>query len=264
MLSRGVGFRAVWIARFVCVVVLLSCGSILLQPAWAESPRIAAAASLNYVMEQIRDAYLRETGQTVDMIFGSSHNLAHQIIAGAPFDVFLSADRDAIELLQTRFMTQGKPVQYGIGRLALFISMESELSLSTDFSSLSGLTRPDSLWHMAIANPEIAPYGRAAHEALRNSGRLDELRPHLVIGLNAMQAAQFVISGSVETAIIPYILARNPLFEGKGRYLRVADELYHCLRHEMVLVHGAEDQARAFFEFLKTDSTHAIFISHGL
>ncbi len=256
--------RARWIGRFACVIALLNGGNSFCRPALAESPRVAAAASLNYVMKQIRDAYLYETGETVDLIFGSSHNLAHQIIAGAPFDVFLSADRNAIERLQTRFMTQGEPIRYGTGRLALFISAASKLSLSEDFSSLSGLTQPNSLWRLAIANPDVAPYGRAAHEALKNSGRLNELRPHLVIGVNAMQAAQFVISGSVEAAIIPYVLARNPLFERKGRYLRVAPELYHYLGHEMILVNRAGDEAKAFYEFLQTAEARAIFASHGL
>lgn len=261
MVNGGIRFRSGWRACFVCVLVL--------QIGWmglalAESPRIAVAASLNYVMEQMREEYLSETGRTVDVVLGSSHNLAHQIIAGAPFDVFLSADRDAIELLQARFINQGEPVQYGIGRLVLFISMMSELSLSADFSGLSGLTQPDSRWRLAIANPETAPYGRAAREALKNSGRWDELRPHLVIGVNALQTAQFVISGNVEAAILPYILARNPFFERKGRYLRVANELYHSLRHEMVLVNHAGDPARKFFNFLQTEKAHAIFVSYGL
>ena len=253
--------------RFVFVgqlVVLFVCWFCPHRLVLAEIPRIAAAASLHFVMTDVRDEYARYTGRAVEFVFGSSKSLAQQIVAGAPFDLLMSADRDSIEFLEARGLTQGKPIVYGFGRLVLFIPRVSKLKLTADLQGLRDLQWTASAHRVAIADPVAAPYGNAAREALLNAGLLEAIKSRLVIGLNALQAAQFAISGSVDAALIPYTIASNPQIESKGSFVRVSDELYHPLEHQMVLTRRGRDGARKFMDFLLTEQADSILAAHGL
>ncbi len=253
--------RFVRVAQFV---VLLVYWVYPYRLGFAETPRIAAAASLHFVMSEVQHEYVQNTGRSVEFVFGSSKSLAHQIIAGAPFDSLMSADRDSIKLLQARGLTQGNPVVYGFGRLVLFKPKFSKLKLAADLHGLRDLERTDSAHRVAIADPDAAPYGSAAREALLKAGLLEDIRSRLVIGLNALQAAQFAISGSVDAAFIPYAIASNPRIKSKGSFVRVSDALYQPLEHQMVLTTRARNDAREFMDFLLTERASSILATYGL
>lgn len=250
--------------KIVClgrILIVLACWVGTVRPGFTETSRIAAAASLRYVMIDIRNEYRWHSGDVIELVFGSSKSLAQQIVAGAPFEVFLSADRDSIKLLEDRGLTQGMPVAYGAGQLVLFKPKFSKLKLTAGLRSLLDV---DSTYRIAIADPEIAPYGRAAKQALVNVGLFEIIQSRLVIGLNALQAAQFAISGSVDAALIPYVIANNPKFIQKGNFIAVDNKLYNELVHEMVLLKRAGDSARDFMGFLLSEKAGSVFAAHGL
>ena len=246
------------------ILVVLICWVGIVPPGFAETSRIAVAASLRYVMTDIRNEYRRQNGDVVELVFGSSKSLAQQIVAGAPFEVFLSADLDSIKLLQTAGLTQGMPVAYGVGQLVLFKPKSSKLTLAAGLRSLLDFDSTDSVHRIAMADPETAPYGRAAKQALVNAGLFETIQSRLVIGVNALQAAQFAISGSVDAALIPYVIANNPRFIEKGNFVAVDNKLYHELVHQMVLIKRAGHGARDFMGFLSTVKAGSVFKAHGL
>ena len=145
---------------------------------------------------------------TVQLSFGSSGNFARQIMQGAPFDIFMSADESYVERLADQGHTQDKGVRYARGRIVLFTSAAA--SIDPDWAALRAAVADGRLRHFAIPNPEHAPYGRAAREALNHANVWAALEKNIVLGENASQAAQFVFSGAAQAAILPYSLALAP------------------------------------------------------
>ncbi len=230
----------------------------------AAEPNVAAASSLNQVLQEISRLYRNHSGQSVNLIFGSSRGLAHQIRAGAPYDIFLSADAESIRLLQKDSRADGQQVVYGKGRLALFVVEGSPFRLSS--SLRFGINDNDfaRVRKFAIANPYTAPYGRIAGEALRRAGVWNRITGRLVIGQSALQAAQFVLSRNADAALLPYSLVLGKGFAGRGTAILVSETLYTPLSHEMILVRGAGDDARKFFRFLQSETVMDHFASNGL
>lgn len=227
----------------------------------AREASVAAASSLGFVLPDIAVAYQNKTGKSVKLIFSSSRTLVHQIIAGASFEVFLSADAESIRILQERSLTVGRKVLYGRGRLALFALQRSRVNLLADLNLLSDLGR---IRKIAIANPEIAPYGRIARQALQAGGLWDRLATKLVFGQSALQSAQFAVSGSVDIALIPYTLVLSPRFIDRGQSILISEKLYSPLKHEMIMIRGGGDDAKAFFMFLQSELAKSRFRASGL
>ena len=152
----------------------------------ADEPVIAAAADLNAVMPEILALFSRQTGKTVKLTFGSSGNFAQQIQNGAPFEVFLSADEAYVQKLEAAGKTEDAGTLYATGRIGLFEPANSPTR--ADFADLAAAVADGRLTKFAIANPEHAPYGRAAREALIHAGLWDAIQPKLVLGENVAQA----------------------------------------------------------------------------
>jgi molybdate transport system substrate-binding protein len=231
---------------------------------FAREPNIAAASSLNYVLPQIAARFQETNGHSVKLIFGSSTSLVQQILAGAPFEVFLSADTESAAVLIDHAVTEGPAIVYGQGRLALFTMRGSAVALSPDLKLLGDPSSLQAIGRFAIANPEVAPYGQISREALQAAGVWERIADRLVIGQNAMQTAQFAVSGSVDAALIPYSIAVDPRFIDRGTSVLLADTLYRPLDHVMVLLRGAGDGAKAFFSFLQSDFAKSTFRQSGL
>lgn len=238
---------------------------LLLQfPAHAtQPPRIAAAASLQFVLPEIVAAFQRETGVGMRVTYGSSGNFRQQIVQGAPFEVFLSADEQYAADLVRLGLTIDSSRVYALGRIAMIVPKGSDIELLPDLSGLRSAIDRGSLKHFAIANPEHAPYGRAAREALESLDLWQTIQPFLIKGENASQATQFAISGSSEGGIVPYSLAISPAIIRFSENIPIPESHHQPIRQHMVLLRSASEFARQFFEFLGGAEASAIFIRNG-
>lgn len=227
------------------------------------SPVVAAAASLRFALPEAAQSFGRETGLSVRLSFASSGNLTRQIRQGAPFSLFLSADEDYVMMLSRDGHTADAGVLYALGRLAVFAPNGSPVEVDARLSGLKEALRRGEVQRFAIANPEHAPYGRAARDALRHAGVWDEIAPKLVLGENVSQAAQFALSGSCEAALIAQSLAMAPGFAGRGGSSVLPAAWHQALRQRMVLLPGAGEAARAFYGYLQSAAARRIFARHG-
>ncbi len=225
--------------------------------------RVAAAASLYYALPELADLFQTRTGHTVKLTFGSSGNLVRQILQGAPFDVFFSANASYAQRLVSKRLTEGEGTAYALGRLVMYVPTGSRILPSTDLSSLSARNNTANIKRFAIANPEHAPYGAAARDALQTAGVWEAVKPRLVIGENAAQATQFGISGTVDAALIPLSIAQLPKISQRGHYAVIADALYTPLKQVVVLLKGADSAARELYAAVATPEAHAILARHG-
>lgn len=233
-------------------------------PVQAQSvPVVAAASDLNFVLAEIGRRFAAETGQRVELVFGSSGTLTRQIREGAPFDVFLSADESFVTQLHDAGLTKDTGVLYGVGRLALFAPTGSPLIPAEGLAGLRRLVDGGRLTRFAIANPEHAPYGRAAEAALRAHGLWDTLRPRLVLGDSVTQAAQFATTGDAIGGLVAYSLVIAPAMTGRGTFSLVPETDHPPLRQRMVRLKRAGPVADRFFAYLQEPAARATLERYG-
>ena len=225
--------------------------------------RVAAASDLQFALGEIADRFAGETGDRVDVVFGSSGMLARQILEGAPVELFLSADESFVDMLSRAGMTRDAGILYGIGRIVLFAPYGSPLVPGEGLGGLRKLMANGQIPRFAIANPEHAPYGRAAEEALRKAMVWDALRPSLVLGENISQAAQFATTGNAAGGIIALSLALTPAMQERGTHAPIPAEDHHPLRQRMVLLEGAGPVAARFYGYLQEPAARAILERYG-
>lgn len=223
---------------------------------------IAAASDLVHCLAELNAEFLRaQPGAELRLTTGASGNFFAQIKAGAPYEVFLSADLDYPRALAAAGLADGATIQrYATGRLALW-TVRDDLDLS---AGLKGLTGPG-IERIAIANPEVAPYGRAARAALQSAGVFEAIRPRLVYGENIAQTAQFVQGGHVDAGIVSLSLLRSPKTAGVGRSIEIPPSLHPPLEQGAVLTtHGrGKPLALAYLAFLRSAPARAVFDRHG-
>ncbi len=231
----------------------------------SDAPAVAAASDLQFVLPAIADRFRVETGRALRLSFGSSGNFAHQIEQGAPFELFLSADEQYVFRLADRGVVPDRGMLYAIGRIALFVPRGSTLKADPQLRDLKAALADGRVRRFAIANPEHAPYGRAARAALRHADAWSAIEPRLVIGENAAQAAQFAASGSAQGGIVPWSLAHSTPMAALGEFAPI-DPAWHRqepLRQRAVLARGAGETARAFLSYLERAQAREIFRRHG-
>ncbi|MDJ0955974.1 MAG: molybdate ABC transporter substrate-binding protein [Arenicellales bacterium] len=228
-----------------------------------ERPVVAAASSLVGVLEQIKQSFEQDSDQQVRISFGSSGNLTRQIIQGAPFEVFLSADESYIATLVDRGLTEGSGDVYATGRLVLFIPNDSPLRIDPTLKDLANAMKDGRLGRLAIANPEHAPYGRAAREVLQHHQIWQSIQSKLLFGENIAQAAQFTVSGDVEAGILSYSIALEPALSTQGRYVLLPQSWHEPLHHYMVLLNNAGEVSRAFYAYLSQPTTRETLQKFG-
>ena len=224
---------------------------------------MAAAADLSTALPRIVASYTGQTGQAVKLSFGSSGNLTNQIRNGAPFDVFFSADEEyPKQLIAEGLADKDTLYRYAVGRLVLWVPNDSSLDLSK--LGMKALLEP-SVKKIAIANPQHAPYGRAAEAALKHFGIYDQVATKLVFGENVSQAAQFVESGNAQAGLIALSHALAPAMKEKGRYWIVPPDSYPALNQAAVVLSRSKqkDAARRFLEFLGTPEATAFLKNYG-
>ena len=247
----------------LAIAIVLCVGAMSTRALAAAGPVIAAAADLDAVLPGIAALFAKQTGNSVRLTFGSSGDFAQQILNGAPFEVYLSADEGYVKKLSAAGKTDGAGALYAIGRIGLFLPSGSAIKNEGDLRDLAAAVRDGRLQRFAIANPEHAPYGRAAREALIHAGLWDAIRPKLVLGENVAQATQFALSGSAQGGIIPLSLALTPKVRAAGTFSLISADWYNPLHQRAVVIKGAGETARAFFAFLQTAPARAIFRRYG-
>lgn len=229
----------------------------------ADGPVIAAASDLKFALTDVADLYARETGRAVRISFGSSGNFARQIAQGGPFEMFLSADESYVQFLVERNLTLGAGDLYAVGRLVFFVPNSSPITADAELADLRAALADGRLRRFAIANPEHAPYGRAAREVLMKAGLWPAIESRLVLGENIAQAAQFATTGAAEGGIFAYSLALAPNVASLGRYVLLPQSMHAPLRQRMVLLRKAGDTARHFYGFVQQPPARAIFERYG-
>ena len=229
------------------------------KPATSQSPEVtvAAASDLTNAFEEIAREFEKSTNTKVVFNFGSSGLLAKQIENGAPIDLFAAANVDYINQLEQKglIMAASKKV-YARGRIIVWTSKESSIRIE----KLADLTQTE-VKRIAIANPEHAPYGMAAREALENARLWETLKPKMVYAENIRQALQYAQTGNVEVAIVALSLAP----QNDGRWILVSQELHKPIDQAFGVVKGAENEAaaRAFGDFIVGDQGQAVMKRYG-
>jgi molybdate transport system substrate-binding protein len=212
--------------------------------------RIAAASDLQAVFPVLTARFERQTRRAVDVSFGSSGNVFAQLQNGAPFDLFLSADIDYPRRLEASGLTvPGTLVEYARGRIVLWSRNDTTLDLAR---GLPVLADPQ-VRRVAIANPEHAPYGRAAVAALRHEQLYDRVRSKFVLGENISQAAQFAQSGNADAGVIALSLALAPAMRASGHYVDIPASYHPPIEQAAVVLRASRQQdiARQFLTFLQ-------------
>lgn len=244
-------------------LILLPLLFLALSARAADVPAVAAASDLRYALDEIATQFHRDSGRSVRLSYGSSGTYTAQIRQGAPFEMFLSADEQFVFQLHDAGRTEDRGHLYAIGRLALFAPSGAGWQPDAELRGLGTALDAKTIRRFAIANPEHAPYGRAAEQVLRRIGLWDALRPQLVLGENVSQAAQFAASGSAQGGLFAYSLVLAPALAGKGTYVLVPDTLHEPLRQRMVLVRGAGATARSFYQHLQQPAARRVLERYG-
>lgn len=224
---------------------------------------VAAASDLKFALEEIAADFERARGARLRLVFGSSGNLSSQILQGAPFHLFLSADEAFVFRLADAGRTLDRGRLYAVGRIGLLVPRGSPLRPDGTLQDLRAAIADGRLRRFAIANPAHAPYGRRAREALQHAGLWDAVQPHLVLGENVSQAAQFATTGAVQGGLVAHSIALAPAVARLASFGLVPAQWHQPLRQRMVLLHGAPAAARDFHDHLATPAVQAALARYG-
>jgi molybdate transport system substrate-binding protein len=228
----------------------------------AQEITVAAAADLQFVMQDVGARFQSETGKSVKLIYGSSGNFAQQLQNGAPFDMFFSANLDYPKQLEAAGLTEpGTVYQYAIGKIVVWVPNDSKLDVS---SGLKALLNP-SIKKIAIANPQHAPYGKAAVAAMQKENIYEQVKDKFVLGENISQTASFVASGSADVGIVALSLALSPNMKDKGRYAEVPAADYPPIEQACVIMGTSKNKsvAHQFLKFIQSSPIRELFQKYG-
>jgi len=214
----------------------------------AETIRVATASNFLSPLKKLKNLYESESEHVLKISSGSTSKLYAQIINGAPYDIFLSADQSTVrKLIKNGEAIANTEFVYAIGKLVLWSAMKERtaLLLQNDFQNLQ-------FKHLAIANPKLAPYGRAAIEVIKNLKLNDKLHSRLVYGENIGQTFQFVYSGNAKLGLVA--LSQIMQLKEVGPYWEVPLHLYQPLKQSAVLLNRANGNiaAKSFMRFLES------------
>ncbi len=242
-----------WI--LVVTAVLVSCNNAPTHPQLT----IAVASNMHGAMEEIARLFTQQTGIDIQMSSGSSGVLSAQIKQGAPFDVFLSANMTYPKALHKEGLTDGGPTTYAHGVLILWCIDGTDIN-----QGLQSLIA-ESVNNFAIANPETAPYGIAAAQALQRSGLMSQLEPKMVIGESVGQVNQYISSGTVQVGLTSSSVLKSTDLKGSSH--EVAEELYDPIEQGIVVLKtGLENNpiaSKLFYEFMFSPEAQRVLTDFG-
>ena len=239
------------------VGIALACGLCV-----AQEVTVAAAADLQFAMQDVAAQFQRQTGKTVKVTYGSSGNFFQQIQNGAPFDMFFSANLDYPKKLESAGLVEsGSYYPYAKGKIVVWVLNESKIKID---SGLKVFLDPD-VKKIAIANPQHAPYGQAAVAALQKEGIYDKVKDKFVLGENISQTASFVVSGAADAGVVALSLALSPNMKSKGRYAEIPANEYPPIEQACVILNSSKNKetARRFLAFVQSEKVAAILSGYG-
>jgi molybdate transport system substrate-binding protein len=223
---------------------------------------IAAASDLQAAFPELVARFEKSTGVRTTVTFGSSGNFFAQIRNGAPFDVFFSADIDYPQQLASSGHADGSSLYaYATGRIVLWTRKDTGIDVTRGLQAL----RDTRVRRIAIANPKVAPYGRAAVAALRSAKIYETVEGKLVLGENVSQTAQLADSGNADVAILAHSLAVGPALRGSGTYVEIPASAHPPIEQAAVIVTASrnKDAARRFFAFVRGADAQALLRRFG-
>lgn len=248
----------------VCLLLItllfsVSCRSKTAENGNAKSPElvIAAAANLTEAFAEIGPKFTSKTGIRVVFSFGATADLAKQIENGAPFDVYAAADTEHVEQLERKgLLTPGSRALYARGRLVMWLAPGSHLKAER----IQDITAKE-FERIAVAKPDVAPYGRATVESLRALGIWDAIEKKVVYAQNVSQTKQYVGTGNAEVGFIPLALVKP----GEGTYIEVGEDLHQPIDQALGIIKDSPNQAgaRQFVDFLLSDEGQDLLTKKG-
>jgi len=239
-------------------------GLLGLASARAAAPAItvAAAANLVYVLDSLKAEFKTAHPEvTVETITGASGNLFAQMKAGAPYDLFLSADVDFPRQLIAAQLADAKTLTvFARGQLVFWSAQPGPID-----ADLKSLLHEPRMKKIALANPKTAPYGRAAQQVLEHLGEWNPESPRWIYGENISQTAQFIESGNANGGFVARSLVLSPKLKGKAFFVEIPDEWHEPLDQAAVVTqHGADNpSAGLFLEFLRSPAARRVFSTFG-
>ena len=246
------------------LAMVVSIGCTASSPANQRHVSLAAAADLKFALDRLVGDFGKLHPEIrVEATFGSSGNFYSQLQNQAPFDIFLSADMEyPARLIREGLTLPGTEFTYAVGRLAMWVPADS--AIDPQKLGIQALQDP-AVSHIAIANPQHAPYGRAAEAAMRSLGVYDSIRQKLILGENVAQTLQFVQSGNAQIGIVALALAVSPSVRGQGRYWEVPLESYPRMEQGGVILKWTKDAeaARSFRAYLTGPEGRSTLKSFG-
>lgn len=244
---------------FLIAVVVLFAFPCCSENKKGEKVTIAAAASMQYAIGALVQNFEVQTGIRCDLIIGSSGKLTAQILEGAPYDLLLSADMKYPSEIYKSGMALGPPATYGSGQLVLWTTKEG-------LQPSIMLLKDSAIDHIAIANPQTAPYGKAAMEVLSHYGLFDSLAHKLVYGESISQANQFITSKAAELGFTSMAVVLSPGLKDQGSWVALDSKSYSKIQQGVVIIN--RDQAnfadiRVFYDYLFSKEAKILLKNYG-
>ncbi len=241
--------------RFIIAAILL----MLSAGGFAQSIKVAAAANLQSVIKVLQADFKKRTGIEIEPIVSSSGNIVAQIRNGAPYDVFLSADMTFPETLFKEGLSTKKPVVYAQGSLIICSNQ------NIGFENWERMLLTERVKKIAVANPAVAPYGKAADEALQHKGILDDVKPKIVTGESISQVNTYITTGVADVGFTTQALVKDAANKTSLYWKIVDPKLYSPIEQGMVLLKRAESNTTAvkFYEYILSPAARAIFKEYG-
>jgi molybdate transport system substrate-binding protein len=241
-----------------CLAWWLACAAPL--AAQAEEVTVAVAANFAAPMAQLSQAFSARTGHTLKLTSGATGKFYSQIVAGAPFDVLLAADDETPRrLVSEGHAVGGTQFTYAVGQLVLW---SAQPGVVDDQGAVLKTTR---YRHLAIANPKLAPYGKAGQETLAAQGVSEAAAGRIVTAESIAQAYQFVVSGNAEIGFVAWSQVKVPGKPVQGSYWLVPPSLHGEIRQDAVLLHRAKNSAaaQALLAYLRSADAKALIQGYG-
>ena len=229
----------------------------------ADQPLVAAASNLTQALTEIADHYQKSSGSRIKLSFGSSGNFSRQILQGAPYQIFISADKSNVDFLIANGKQPLRNKAYVQGQIVFFIPTGSRLTGMTDLKGIIEAIEFENYNRLAIANPEVAPYGLAAEQALASAGVWIVNRHKLLIGENIAQTVQFCLSGGVDIGIVPASAAIQPEVRGHGNFIPIPADWHQPIQQYLVLLTDTNPAAVRFYDYLLAAETQRMLIKYG-
>lgn len=239
---------------FFILLLIVSC-----KPKSNDRLKIAVAANFQYAIEEIVDAFEKETGIEADIIIGSSGKLTAQIMEGAPYDIFISADIKYPNQLFENLVAEQEPIIYAQGQLVLW-TIKGGNTLK-----LNSIEAPETR-HIALANPKTAPYGKAAFQVLENTNLFKSIENKIVYGESISQTNQFIVSGAASHGFTSLSTVLSSEINGLGKWISIPQNLYDPIQQGVISLNAggaSKSNKERFIDFLTGNKAKPILKKYG-